>query len=112
MIISDLNYLEVATEVVEGGILCLLCPPPAPTNKNFVGSVSATANLTVNSNVTSNFTKTATVTSNVNVTGTTAQFAFSNEAFGSKSIVQVDYIGIANAGQYSSQEGVVVAAAL
>lgn len=105
MIISDLNYLEVAAEIVEGGTFYF------PPNKNFNGIVNATFNLKGTSNITSTFTKNANVNSNVNVYGTTAQFAFSNEAFGPNSIVQTDYIGVAIKGVYSSQEGVVVAAA-
>lgn len=106
MIISDLNYLEVAVETIEGGTRWT----PAPT-KNFNGTVNATFNLNGTSTIKSTFTKNATINSHVSVAGTTAQFAFSNEAFGPNSIVQVDYIGVAIAGQYSSQEGVVVAAA-
>jgi len=108
MIISDLNYLEVATEEVAGGSWYT---PGFNFNKNLNTNVNTRVNFAANSNVTSTFNKSAYINVYSNVKGNSSSLAFANEAAGPNSNTQGEFSQLAVAGQGSSQDGIFVAAA-
>ncbi len=106
MIISDLNYLEVATDVsVVGGTYGL------SFNKNLNSNTSSTVKFNNNTNVNVTFNKTANINVVSNVKGNSGSFAFDNEAIGYNSNTQTEFQQLVIAGKGSSQAGTVVAVA-
>lgn len=106
MIISDLNYLEVATEAtVIGG------NHNVSFNKNLVSNVASNTNFNNNTNINENFNKNANININSNVRGNSASLAFSNEAVGNNTNAQGAFSQLVVGGKVSSQEGLFVAAA-
>ncbi|WP_214560760.1 hypothetical protein [Planktothrix agardhii] len=107
MIISDLNYLEDATQDVVGGTgIIIFCPPPPPRplptapgtfNNSFsitgLNSLSSSTNLGANYAVTSS------------VTGTSGSLAGDNNAYGTATNVQTNFSQVVIGG-YSSQNSV------
>jgi hypothetical protein len=103
MIISDLNYLEVATEEVVGG------------GYSFIKVVDATFNNTAaikfNATVTDTLTKVATYNVASTVTGNSASITFDNEAIGNNTNTQASFSQLVVAGESSNQSGILVAVA-
>jgi hypothetical protein len=102
MIISDLNYLEAASEEIFGGF-----------RFNAAKTVTTTVSSTVNFNSTSvikqNFNKDGAINFVSNVSGNSATLLFENEAIGSNTLVEGELTQLVIHGQLSSQAGKFVA---
>ncbi|KAF3888904.1 MULTISPECIES: hypothetical protein [Nostocales] len=103
MIISDLNYLEVATEATVVGGLTF--------NKALVSNTTANSTFTNTSVVNDIFNKYANISIKSSVTGNSGSVAFDNEAVGNNTNTQAAISQLVVAGQVSSQSGLIVAAA-
>jgi hypothetical protein len=104
MIISDLNYLEVATEEVFGSSGYVY-------TKNVNATFNNNANIKISSDVTDTLKKTATYDVKSTVIGNSGSIAFDNEAIGKNTNTQSAFSQLVVAGQSSNQSGTIVASA-
>ncbi|KYC37677.1 hypothetical protein WA1_40160 [Scytonema hofmannii PCC 7110] len=106
MIISDLNYLEVANEVavVGGG-------RGFDYKKNLDIKVDSNVDLNFDSYTDIDFKKNTTITSDIDLKGNSATFVFDAEAIGSDTDSEVVISALAVEGKLSSLAGSVVVAA-
>lgn len=110
MIISDLNYLEAATEEVTGGTRPRR--NDIDFSKNLNANISSRVNLAANFSVNSTFNKTTNINAYANVYGNTSTLTFENEAAGYDTNTQGNFAQLTIAGQGSSQAGYFSSAAV
>jgi hypothetical protein len=108
MIISDLNYLESATQDVVGGTSRL---DNFRFKKDIDSNIKSNIDFKSNSNVRDFFEKKANIDVKSNVQGNSSSLAFDNEAIGKDSNTQGTFSQLTVAGQGSSQSGTFVSAA-
>jgi hypothetical protein len=115
MIISDLNLLEaVEGSAIVGGTLVPLPPVPPITltfNKNLNAAVNTATNFASNTAINDAFNKTANIAIKSAVIGNSASTAYDNEAIGPNSNTQAALNQQVVAGAFSTQNGLIVAAA-